>query len=212
MSLPVFSYLKRAAAAGLTGALLWSAAATAATPDPKASPEKFVQDVANEALDVLKRDPVLRSGVNLDRVNQVVEQHILPYVDFQKTTRLAAGRYWRQANADQQQRLAQAFRGTLIRTYSGALSRVSASTTITMRPFRGDAGAKDVVVASNISQSNGQPVEVDYRLEQSADGWKIYDLNVENIWLIENYRNQFSQEITKGGVEGLITALNQRNK
>lgn len=204
-------FVKFSRALAMAAASVLVATAAHAAPDAMGAPDKFVQTAANEALDVLKRDPAARSG-NLPHVNQVVDQYILPYVDFMKTTRLAAGRYWRQATPDQQQRLAQAFRGTLIRTYSGALAQVDARTVISMLPFRGDAQAKDVVVRSTISQSNGQPVGVDYRLERTAQGWKIYDLNVENIWLIENYRNQFSQQIGQNGIEGLITALNQRNK
>ncbi len=166
---------------------------------------------ANEALDVLKADGAVRAG-NTARINQVVDQHILPYVNFQKTTRLAAGRYWRQASDQQKTALAEAFRGTLIRTYSGALTRVTSGTTITGLPFRGDPKADDVVVRTLISQSNSQPVGVDYRLEKTPQGWKIYDMNVEGIWLIENYRNQFAQQINQNGIDGLIQALNQRNK
>jgi phospholipid transport system substrate-binding protein len=209
MSLSFLSLFKRLFAVGLTSAVLASAAHAA--PNANGAPDKFVQDAANEALDVLKSDPAVRSG-DLAHINQVVEQHILPYVDFQKTTRLAAGRYWRQATPDQQQRLIQAFRGTLIRTYSSALVNVTRNTKIAMAPFRGDASASDLVVRSTISQSNGQPVGVDYRLEKTPQGWKIYDLNVENIWLIENYRNQFAQQIGQDGIEGLIKALNQRNQ
>ncbi|MET0184410.1 MAG: ABC transporter substrate-binding protein [Achromobacter sp.] len=209
MQSTLLSQIKRFCAVGFLGLAL--AATAQAKPDPNGAPDKFVQDAANEALDVLKSDAQLRSG-DLNRVNQAVDQHILPYVNFEKTTRLAAGRYWRQASADQQQRLAQAFRGTLVRTYSGALTRVNQQTKIAMLPFRGDANAKDVVVSSTISQPNDQPVRVDYRLEKTAQGWKIYDINVEGIWLIENYRNQFAQQINQNGVDGLINALNQRNQ
>jgi phospholipid transport system substrate-binding protein len=209
MQFTLLSQIKRFCAVGFLGLAL--AATAQAKPDPNGAPDKFVQDAANEALDVLKSDSQLRSG-DLNRVNQAVDQHILPYVNFEKTTRLAAGRYWRQASADQQQRLAQAFRGTLVRTYSGALTRVNQQTKIAMLPFRGDANAKDVVVSSTISQPNDQPVRVDYRLEKTAQGWKIYDINVEGIWLIENYRNQFAQQINQNGIDGLINALNQRNQ
>jgi phospholipid transport system substrate-binding protein len=209
MSLSFFSMLKRLCAVGLTSALFASAAYAA--PNANGAPDKFVEDAANEALMVLKNDPALHSG-DLAHINQVVEQHILPYVDFQKTTRLAAGRYWRQATPDQQQRLIQAFRGTLVRTYSSALVNVTSNTKINMTPFRGDPAATDLVVRSQITQSNGQPVSVDYRLEKTAQGWKIYDLNIEGVWLIENYRNQFAQQIGQDGIDGLITALNQRNQ
>jgi len=182
-----------------------------AKPDPNAAPQDFVRQVADQALAVLKQDPALKSG-NIARINQVVDEYILPYVDFEKTTRLAAGRYWRQASEKQRTDLAQAFRGTLIRTYSGALTRTDQSTAVKLQPFRGDPSASDVVVRSQISQSNSTPVNVDYRLEKTPEGWKIYDLNVEGIWLIENYRGQFAQQISQNGIDGLIQALNQRNQ
>ncbi|ARP93071.1 MlaC/ttg2D family ABC transporter substrate-binding protein [Bordetella genomosp. 13] len=194
--------------------LLVAAAAQAqgtGKPDPNGAPDQFVLAAANQALAVLKSDNHVKSG-DLTRINQVVDQYVLPYVDFQKTTRLAAGRYWRQATPQQRTALADAFRGTLIRTYSGALANVDNNTTINLLPFRGDAKSDDVVVRSTISQSNGQPVQVDYRLGKEAQGWRIYDLNVEGIWLIENYRNQFAQQINQNGIDGLIAALNQRNR
>lgn len=212
MRFSVPSLLQRLTFAGLLGLSAATAASAAqAKPDPNGPPEQFVLAAANEALDVLKADGAVRAG-NTARINQVVDQHILPYVNFQKTTRLAAGRYWRQASDQQKTALAEAFRGTLIRTYSGALTRVTSSTTITGLPFRGDPKADDVVVRTLISQSNSQPVGVDYRLEKTPQGWKIYDMNVEGIWLIENYRNQFAQQINQNGIDGLIQALNQRNK
>ncbi len=160
---------------------------------------------------MLKADRGVKSG-DLNHINQVVNQNILPYVNFEKTTRLAAGRFWRQASDDQKKRLAEAFRGTLVRTYSGALKNVDNGTTIKLLPMRGDPNADDVVVRSLISQSNSQPVQVNYRLEKTPQGWRIYDLNVEGIWLIENYRNQFAQQINQTGIDGLINALNQRNQ
>ncbi|QVQ25291.1 MlaC/ttg2D family ABC transporter substrate-binding protein [Achromobacter deleyi] len=209
MSFSFTSLLQRLAFAGLLG--LAAATAAQAKPDPNGPPDQFVLATANEALDVLKADGSVKAG-NTARINQVVNEHILPYVNFQKTTRLATGRYWRQATEQQKTALAEAFRGTLVRTYSGALTRVTASTNVRALPFRGDAKADDVVVRTLISQANGQPTGVDYRLERTAQGWKIYDMNVEGIWLIENYRNQFAQQINQNGIDGLIQALNQRNQ
>lgn len=203
------SLLQRLAFAGLLG--LAAASAAQAKPDPNGPPDQFVLAAANEALEVLKADGAARAG-NTGRINEIVDQHILPYVNFQKTTRLATGRYWRQASEQQKTELAEAFRGTLIRTYSGALTRVTAGTKVSALPFRGDPKADDVVVRTLISQANGQPTGVDYRLEKTPQGWKIYDMNVEGIWLIENYRNQFAQQINQNGIDGLIQALNQRNR
>ncbi len=181
-------------------------------PDPNGAPNLFVQQVADQALLALKSDSKVRAGDTV-RVNQIVDELLLPYVDFEKTTRLSAGRYWKQATPEQQAALVKAFRTTLGRTYSGALTRVDDSTTMKTLAFRGDEESKDVVVKSQVVQhSNTQPVQLDYRLEKTAQGWKIYDINVENVWLIENYRNQFSQQIGQNGIDGLIAALNQKNK
>lgn len=204
-----FSLLQRLTLAGVLGLAL--ATAVQAKPNPLGPPDAFVIDVANEALNVLKADGAVKAG-NPTRINEVVNTHILPYVNFQKTTRLAAGRNWRQASPEQQKALADAFRGTLVRTYSGALTRVTASTNVKALPFRGDPKADDVVVRTLISQTNEQPTTVDYRLEKTPQGWKIYDMNVEGIWLIENYRNQFTQQISQNGIDGLIKALNDRNQ
>jgi phospholipid transport system substrate-binding protein len=186
------------------------AARAQAKPDPNASPNDFVQQVADQVLTVLKADSSARAG-NTARVNQIVDDLILPNVNFEKTTRLAAGRYWRQATPEQQAALVKAFRGTLGRAYSGAFTRVDEATSVKVLPMRGETDATDVVVKSQVTQrANSQPIGLDYRLEKTSQGWKIYDLNVENIWLIENYRNQFAQQISQNGIDGLIQALNQR--
>jgi len=156
-------------------------------PNAMGAPNEFVQQVADQVLAALKADAAVKAGDTV-RINQIVDQFILPYVNFEKTTRLAAGRNWRDATPEQKAALVKAFRGTLARTYSGAFTRVDAGTAMKTLAFRA----------------------LDYRLEKTADGWKIYDLNVENIWLIENYRNQFTQEINKSGIDGLIAALNKR--
>ena len=189
---------------------LHAVAAQAQAADPKGEPNKFVESVGNQALQVVKESDAIRKG---DRaaILAAVNENIMPYVNLEKTTRLSAGRYWRQASPEQRQKLVEAFKGTLVRTYSGALSRVDDKTQLTILPFRGDANADDVVVRSSLTQSNGGPVGVDYRLEKTPEGWKIYDLNVEGIWLIQNYRNQFAQQIEQGGIDGLIDALNKQN-
>lgn len=179
--------------------------------DPKAAPNEFVETVGNNALEVLRNEPAAQQG-DLNRINQLVDKYVLPYVNLEKTTRLAAGRYWRQASPEQQKALVEAFKGTLIRTYSGALSKVDEVSSLEILPFRGDANADDVVVRSSLSQRNGPAVGVDYRLEKTPEGWKIYDLNVEGIWLIQNYRNQFAQQINQSGIDGLIDALNRQNR
>lgn len=168
-------------------------------------PNQFVEQVANTTLDAIKANADARNG-NIAAINQIVNQHIMPNTNLEKTTRLATGVPWRKATPEQKKQLVEAFKGTLVRTYSGAFKKVNDSTKITFQPFRGDVNAKDAVVRSTIS-GNGESVKVDYRLEKSGDSWKIYDFNVENIWLIENYKNQFRGEINKGGIDGLIRSL-----
>ena len=182
-----------------------------AKPDANSAPDTFVQVVADQALMVLQNDPEVKKQ-NIGRINEIVDLYVLPYVDFAKTTRLSAGKYWRQATPEQREQLTAAFRQTLARTYSGALSRIDSGTKMDVQPLRAEPDAKDVVVRSRVMQSqNSQTIGIDYRLEKTPTGWKIYDINVENIWLIQNYRNQFSQQINANGIDGLIAALNERN-
>ncbi|KAB0614010.1 MlaC/ttg2D family ABC transporter substrate-binding protein [Castellaniella defragrans] len=214
MNFPSFLHvLRRAGGLCLLGAALVLSAASAGAaeriPDPKAAPNDFLEAVANNMLDAVKADPQALRG-EPTHIAALVRRYALPYVDMNKTTRLAAGRYWRQASAAQQQSLVQAFTGTLIRTYSGAFTRVTAGTTISVLPFRGDPKADDAVVRTTISQPNSPAIGVDYRLERTDAGWKVYDLNVEGIWLIQNYRNQFAAEIGSNGIDGLIKALNAK--
>ncbi|MCC2596183.1 ABC transporter substrate-binding protein [Pusillimonas sp. MFBS29] len=176
--------------------------------NPNAAPNDYVQQVADNALEAVKKDQAVRSG-DLTSIHKAIDQYVMPYVNFEKTTRLAAGRYWRQATDQQKKDLVEAFKGTLVRTYSGALSKVDQNSSFKMQPFRGDPSADDVVVRSTMTQTNGPEVAIDYRLEKTPQGWKIYDLNVEGIWLIQNYRNQFAQQISQNGIDGLIAALNR---
>ncbi|WP_028357384.1 MlaC/ttg2D family ABC transporter substrate-binding protein [Brackiella oedipodis] len=172
-------------------------------------PNAFVQNIGDQTLNAFKQNSAARNG-NIAAIQGIVNQHLMPNVDFQKTTRLAVGQPWRKATDAQKQQLTEGFKETLIRTYSGAFKNITPNTKITLQPFRGNAQAKDVVVRSSISAANG-PVAVDYRLEKSGNTWKVYDFSVEGIWLIQNYRNQFTQEINRGGIDGLIKALQSHN-
>lgn len=211
ISAKVVRWLQHAVVTSFLGLAVGAAAHAQKPVDTRAAPNQFVETVGNNALEALRNAPAAQQG-DLNRINQLVDQYVLPYVNLEKTTRLAAGRYWRQANPQQQQQLVDAFKGTLIRTYSGALSKVDQISSLNILPFHGDPQAEDVVVRSTISQRNGPPVGVDYRLEKTPEGWKIYDLNIEGIWLIQNYRNQFAQQISQNGIDGLIQALNQQNR
>ena len=206
--------LSRLLAAALACAALWIAAPASAQAQASAavSPNEFVQQAVDHVLATIRDDPQLKSG-DMVRLGAIVDKFIVSYVNFQKTTRLAAGKYWRDATPEQRTELANAFRGTLLRTYAGALARVENSTTSKVLPFRGDPNAADAVVHTQLFRiPNAEPTQIDYRLEKAPDGWRIYDINVENVWLIENYRNQFSQQISQNGIDGLIKALNTRNQ
>jgi phospholipid transport system substrate-binding protein len=208
----LFRLIKFPALTLLISCLFGHVSAAQTPPDPNSAPNVFVQQVADQSIDALKKDSAVRAG-DTARINQIVDEVLLPYVNFEKTTRLAAGRYWKQATPEQQAALVKAFRTTLGRTYSGAMTKIDDNTSLKTLPFRGDADASDVVVRAQVTQSsNTQPIQLDYRLEKTPQGWKIYDINVENVWLIENYRNQFSQQIGQNGIDGLISALNQRNQ
>lgn len=177
--------------------------------DPKAAPPEFIQAVADQALEAVKNDTDAQAG-DRSAIDALIDEYVLPYVNFEKTTRLAAGRHWREASDAQRDGLVEAFKNTLIRTYSGALSKVDQLSEIKVQPFRGDPEAADVVVRSVVSQRGNPDVAVDYRMENTPEGWRIYDINIEGIWLIQNYRNQFSQVINEQGFDGLIDALNKQ--
>lgn len=181
------------------------------TVDAKASPNEFVEEVGHRALEAVRHDAAAKRG-DIARINELIDQYLLPYVNFEKTTRLAAGQHWRKATPQQREALVTAFKGTLVRTYGGALANVEKISALKILPFRGDLNANDVVVRSTFLQNNGPAIGVDYRLEKSASGWRIYDLSVEGIWLIQTYRNQFAQQVNQNGMDGLIAALNSKNQ
>ena len=174
------------------------------------APDALVKRISQEVLDIAKADKGIQGG-NQKRVLQVVEEKILPSVDFQKMTSLAAGRFWRDATPDQQKQLTTEFRSLLVYTYSGAISQVRDQKVI-FKPMRAAPGDTDVEVRSEVMQSRGEPIAISYRLEKEAAGWKIYDVNVLGAWLVESYKSTFSAEIAKGGVDGLIKALSDKNK
>jgi phospholipid transport system substrate-binding protein len=140
----------------------------------------------------------------------LVDSKIMPNVNFARMTASAVGRGWKQATPEQQKRLQEEFKILLVRTYSGALAEVK-DQTISMKPLRAAAADTEVVVKSEI-KGRGNPIQLDYRMEKSGDSWKIYDLNVLGVWLVETYRAQFAQEINASGVDGLIAKLAERNK
>lgn len=205
---------RRNLALALATALLLAAAAPlpslAAEPAADASPDKLIMSLSGEILDTIRGDKALRGG-DFDKLQKLVNERILPRVDFDKMTRLAVGRAWRSATAEQRQALTDQFRLLLMRTYSGALSKVT-DQTVRLRPSHGQDNAADVIVRTQIVATQGDPIELDYRLEKTDAGWKIYDLNILGVWLVENYKGEFGQTLNQGGVDGLITALTQKNQ
>lgn len=186
------------------------ALATLALPAAAAeAPDALVKRVATEVMDAIKSDPAIQAG-DVNRIIALVDSKIMPNVNFERMTASAVGRHWRQATPEQQKQLQAEFKTLLVRTYSGALGEVK-DQTLSFKPTRMRPEDTEVVVRSEV-RGRGDPIQLDYRLEKSGDAWKIYDLNVLGVWLVETYRTQFSQEITAKGVDGLIASLSQRNK
>ena len=196
--------------AALLAAGAASAQATAAAPSATAAPDVLVRDLSTEVLATIKADKALASG-DVNRVQRLVDEKVLPYVEFEKMTRLAVGRGWRQATPEQRAALTREFRTLLVRTYSGALSQVT-DHKVELRPFRAQPADTDVLVRTSVVASRGDPIQLDYRLEKTDAGWKIYDVNILGVWLVENYKTQFASQINAGGVDGLIKTLTDRNK
>ena len=208
----LFAGIKRLLQSALVASGVMLAGPAVAQTAPPTTPNAFIEQVVDSTLNQIKNDPSIKMG-DMVRISEIVDKFVTSYVNVQKMTRLASGRHWRDATPEQRTALANAFRGTLLRTYSGAFTRVENTTSNKVLPFRGDPNAEDVVVRTQLFRNaNSEPTQLDYRMEKTPDGWRIYDVNVENVWLIENYRNQFSQQINENGIDGLILALNTRNK
>jgi len=174
------------------------------------APDALVQSVSAEVLENIRSDKGLRSG-DIDRLQKMIDEKVAPYVDFERMTRLSVGRGWRSATADQRQALMREFRTLLVRTYSGALSHVT-DHQVKMRPFRAAPTDTEVVVRTQVVPSAGDAIQLDYRLEKTDAGWKIYDVNILGVSLVENFKESFASEINQNGVDGLIKSLTDRNK
>ncbi|MGV3742170.1 MAG: MlaC/ttg2D family ABC transporter substrate-binding protein [Burkholderiaceae bacterium] len=190
-------------------ALALCAALNVRAAEPEA-PDVLIRRLSNEMLEIIKSDKALRAG-NTRRVQEVVEEKLLPHVNFRRTTALTVGHHWRTATPEQQQQLIDEFRDLLIHTYSGALSQVG-DQKLQVRPLREPVSGDDVEVQSHVIQSGREPVQVNYRLEKLPDGWKIYDVSVFGAWLTQAYKNTFSAEVNRSGIEGLIRLLSEKNR
>jgi phospholipid transport system substrate-binding protein len=173
-------------------------------------PDALVKRISQEVLEIAKADKDIQGG-NQKRVLEVVEAKILPSVDFQRMTAMAAGRFWREATPEQQKQLTNEFRSLLVYTYSGAISQVK-DQKLEFKPLRAEPTDTEVEVRTQVLQPRGEPIQLNYRLEKTAGVWKIYDVNVLGAWLVETYKGNFAAEINKGGIDGLIKALSDRNK
>ncbi len=193
-----------AAALAMAGSVALAQAAAA----PEA-PDALVQRLSNEVINTVKSDRQIQAG-DVSRIIALVEQKIVPNVNVERMTALSVGRYWRQATPEQQKRLQDEFKALMIRTYSGALSQIR-DQTVVLRPLRAAPEDTDVIVRTEV-RGRGDPIQLDYRLEKTPTGWKLYDLNVLGVWLVETQRVSFAQEISANGIDGLINKLSERNR
>jgi phospholipid transport system substrate-binding protein len=195
-----------------TAATLVFATSVIAAPAPATNeaPDVLVKRISADVIETVKADKDIQAG-NRNRIMELVNSKILPYVDAEKMTAQAAGRFWRQATPDQQKRLSEEFRTLLVYTYSGALSQIK-NETVEFKPMRSEPTDTDVEVRSQVNVTRGEPITLNYRLAKANGGWKIYDINVLGAWLVETYKGTFAAEINKSGVDGLITKLADRNR
>lgn len=170
----------------------------------------FVKGVADDVLAIVKKDKDIQSG-DQEKVFALAEEKILPNFNFDRVCRLVLGKNFSKSSKEQQDAFEREFRTLLIRTYASALSKYR-NQTIEYKPLRDVADDKHVTVKTQILQPGGQPIGVDYTLEQSGDVWKVYDITIEGVSLVTNYRGQFSNEIRQGGMDGLIQKLAEKNK
>ena len=176
------------------------------------APDALIKRLSSEVIDSVRGDKAIQAG-DISKVISLVDKIVMPNVNFRRMTAAAVGPGWRQASPEQQKRLQEEFKILLVRTYAGALAQVS-DQTIHMKPLRAAAEDKDVLVRTEVT-GRGDPIQLDYRLEKTPGegaGWKIYNLNVLGVWLVETYRGQFAPEVNARGVDGLIQALVARNK
>ncbi len=172
------------------------------------APDALIGRFSNEALDIVKSDKAIQAG-DLNKVIALVDAKVMPHVNFQRMTAGAVGRGWRDATPAQRSKLQEEFKILLVRTYSGALAQVK-DQTVVVRPLRGPAES-EVLVRTEV-RGRGDPLQLDYRMEKTDKGWKIYDFNVLGIWIVQTYQTQFAAEVNKGGIDGLIARLVELNK
>jgi phospholipid transport system substrate-binding protein len=176
-----------------------------------AAPEDVVRQVTQDVIDTFKSDRSLTQRPDPERVLAIVNERVMPFVNFSRMTALSVGRYWNQATAEQQQQLMGAFRELLVLTYSEAVT-YAPEATIQIRPGRYLPTDDDVIVRTLLQRPSKEPISIDYRMQRTASGWKVYDFNVLGLWMVEHYRAQFAQIISARGIDGLIGVLIEKNK
>jgi phospholipid transport system substrate-binding protein len=197
--------------ASLTVAAL-NMALTGAARAADEAPDALIKRLSEDVIGTIKADKTLQTG-DINRVIALVDSKIMPNVNFQRMTASAVGPAWRQATPEQKKQLQDEFKTLLVRTYAGALAQVN-DQSISVKPLRAEAADTEVIVRTEV-RGRGDPIQLDYRLEKTPGqgaGWKIFNLNVLGVWLMETYRSQFAQEINAKGVDGLIATLTARNK
>lgn len=188
---------------------LFSGLSNAQTPDAATPPDALIKMVVTDVMASVKADPEIQKG-SIPKIVDLVEKKIVPYTDMRRTTEMAMGQNWKKASAEQQAQLTSEFKNLLIRTYSGALSQLR-DQTVQFKTLRAAPDDKEVIVKT-VVLGRGDPVPLDYRLEKTDKGWKVYDMNIMGVWLVEAYRNQFANQISQNGIEGLVKFLQDRNK
>lgn len=192
-------------------ALAFGAVAFAAPSPAAEAPDALARRITQQVMAAARSDKAVKAG-DLGHMQKLVETLILPHVDFERATALTVGRYWRQASAQQKKDLVAEFSALLVHTYAGALSQIG-NQTVEFLPLRADPADTDVVVRFEVHQAHGgEPIRVSYRMYRSDDGWKVYDVNLLGAWLIQTYKGNFSAEIARGGIDGLIHALTAKNQ
>jgi phospholipid transport system substrate-binding protein len=194
----------------LAASLVIAAPGFAASSPAQEAPDVLARRITQEVIDTARNDKEIRAG-NRKRIQALVESHVLPHVDFQRATALTVGRFWREATPQQQQQLIDEFRALMIHTYSGALSQIG-DQKLAFLPLRGTPDDNEAEVRFQVRQQRGETINVSYRLYKGADGWKVYDVNLLGAWLIETYKGNFSAEIGRGGIDGLIRTLSEKNR
>lgn len=203
----MMSYLKRFCVLVVMGVFLTGMMVARA----EEAPDALVKRVSQEVVDLAKTDKDVQAG-NQKRVLDLVESKIIPHVNFEHMTALAAGRFWREATEEQQKRLTNEFHHLLVYTYSGAIAQIK-DQKLEFKPMRGEVSDVRVEVRSRVMPARGgEPLQLDYRLEKTPSGWVIYDMNILGAWLIETYKASFASEVARTGIDGLIQVLVEKNK